>query len=105
MKFDRISLDDACTRDDKRREPVSVVCEVRQGTRPWQKARLEDLSRTGFRIGWLPGASTAHPLRIRIPGIQILSAQIRWKRETAIGCEFAEPLNLYVFEHIVSQMR
>lgn len=105
MKMDRINPDDACTRDDKRRAEISVLCEVRQGTRPWQIAHLEDLSATGFRIGWLPGASQHHPLKIRIPGIQVLSAHIRWKRENAIGCEFTAPLSVYVFEHIVGTAR
>lgn len=105
MKLERISLDEACTRDDKRRETLSVQCEVRQGTRAWQKATLEDLSRTGFRIGWLPGATQHHPLRIRIPGIQLLSATIRWKRESSIGCEFTAPLHEAVFDHIVGQLR
>jgi hypothetical protein len=105
VKHDRISLEDACTRDDKRREAVSLLCEVRQNTRPWQTVRLEDISRTGFRIAWLPGASADHPLRIRIPGIQLLSARICWKRLSAIGCEFAEPLHPAVFEHLLTQLR
>lgn len=80
---------------------VVILCEVRQGTRPWKMARLEDLSPGGFRIAWLPGARAELPLRIRIPGIQLLSARIRWAREGSIGCEFAEPLHVAVFEHIV----
>lgn len=80
---------------------VAILCEVRQGTRPWKVARLEDLSPEGFRIGWLPDARLEVPLRIRIPGIQLLSARVCWLREGAIGCEFAEPLHVAVFEHIV----
>jgi len=41
------------------------------------------------------------PLRVRIPGMQLLSADIRWMRDGAIGCAFAEPLHIAVFEHIV----
>ena len=84
-----------------RRAGVSLICEVRQGVRPWVRVRLEDLSPGGFRIARLPGARTELPLRIRIPGIQLLSAEIRWSREGAVGCEFAEPLHVAVFEHIV----
>lgn len=83
------------------RAGVSLICEVRQGVRPWARVRLEDLSPGGFRIAWLPRARVELPLRIRIPGIQLLSADIRWLREGAVGCEFAEPLHLAVFEHIV----
>ena len=84
-----------------RRAGVSLICEVRQGVRPWVRVRLEDLSPGGFRIARLPGARTELPLRIRIPGIQLLSAEIGWSREGAVGCEFAEPLHVAVFEHIV----
>ena len=79
---------------------VAILCEVRQGTRPWKKARLEDLSPGGFRIAWLPDARAELPLRIRIPGMQLLTARICWARDSAVGCEFAEPLHLAVFEHI-----
>lgn len=80
---------------------VEIVCEVRQGTRPWKAARLEDLSPGGFRIARLPDARAEVPLRIRIPGLQLLSARICWAKDGAVGCEFAEPLHVAVFEHIV----
>ena len=91
-------------RHEPRTERVGIVllCEVRQGTRPWKRARLEDLSPGGFRIAWLPDARPELPLRIRIPGIRLLSARICWTREGgAVGCEFSEPLHVAVFEHIV----
>lgn len=80
---------------------VSILCEVRQGTRPWKQARLEDLSPGGFRIAFLPDARTEVPMRIRIPGLQLLSARICWSRNGAVGCEFDEPLHVAVFDHIV----
>jgi hypothetical protein len=80
---------------------VALVCEVRQGTRPWKKVRLEDLSRGGFRIAWFPEARPELPLRIRIPGMQLLSGRIVWRAENTVGCEFAAPLHVAVFEHIV----
>ncbi|HKR91862.1 PilZ domain-containing protein [Novosphingobium sp.] len=80
---------------------VVILCEVRQGTRPWKMARLEDPSTGGFRIAWLPDARAEVPLRIRIPGIRLLSASICWTRDSAVGCEFAEPLHVAVFDHIV----
>ena len=41
------------------RAALGVTCEVRQGTRAWQRVVLEDLSPTGFRI-----------LRLANPGIR-----------------------------------
>lgn len=91
-------------RQDSQRADVTLLCEVRQGTtRPWVRARLEDLSPKGFRIAWMPHVSENHPLRIRIPGMQPLTAHVRWRRGNALGCEFSDTLHLSVFEHIVRQ--
>ncbi|MCJ2181390.1 PilZ domain-containing protein [Novosphingobium sp. 1949] len=85
------------------RADVALLCEVRQGTRPWKRVQLEDLSVGGFRIAAMPEARREVPLRIRIPGMHLLSARICWQRDGAIGCEFAEPLHVAVFEHIARQ--
>ena len=89
--------------DDQRAPRAGVVlfCEVRQGTRPWVMARLDDLSPGGFRVARLPGARPELPLRIRIPGISLLTAEVRWARDGAVGCAFTQPLHVAVYEHIV----
>ena len=92
-------------RADNRRAEISLVCEVRQGTRPWKTTRLEDISPEGFRMGWLPGFHMDTPLRIRIPGMEVLSAEIRWKEGDFVGCRFTAPLYVAVFDHIVRQSR
>ncbi|MDE8651912.1 PilZ domain-containing protein [Novosphingobium album (ex Liu et al. 2023)] len=105
MKHDRIVGEDGRNTQRRPRIGVALLCEVRQGTRPWKTARLDDLSPGGFRISHMPDARPEVPLRIRIPGIQLLSARICWERDGAIGCEFAEPLHVAVFEHIVKAAR
>ena len=106
MKHDSIRIEDACTRDAGRREALALRCEARQGTREWQTVRLEEISQAGFRIGRLPAAvHLDEPLRIRIPGLQVLTARIRWQDGEVIGCEFARPLHVAVFDHIVRQAR
>ena len=90
------------------REPrakVSLECEVRQGTRPWKKAQLDEISPSGFRMARFPDFSEQLPLRIRIPGLQLLNAHVRWQKGNAVGCEFTAPLHVAVFEHIVRQSR
>ena len=82
------------------RARVELRCEVRQGTRPWKLARLIDLSETGFRVAWLPEYDASKPLRIRIPGIEGLSAKICWHEGREVGCQFDSPLHVAVFEHI-----
>jgi len=32
------------------RAGITLICDVRQGARPWTQVRLEDLSPGGFRI-------------------------------------------------------
>lgn len=103
MENARIPEDQDGTREFTNRTNVALQCEVRQGTRPWKMTRLEDISPAGFRIAWLPGCHKDLPLKIRIPGMQVLTANIRWKKEDAVGCEFAEPLYLAVYEHIAKQ--
>lgn len=90
-------------RGDLHRASVTLLCEIRQGTRPWSVIRLEDISQQGFRVSWFPSCLIDRPLRVRIPGLQILNARIRWHRGKALGCEFVEPLHIAVFEHIVSR--
>jgi hypothetical protein len=105
LKHDRFpSIEEACTRSTDRAE-VILLCEVRQGTAPFAMARLEDISPTGFRIAWLPNCTPAKPLRIKIPGLSLLSADIVWQKGKAVGCAFREPLHVAVFEHIVARAR
>ena len=101
MHHERIGAKERSAMERNGRAGIPLICAVRQGTRPWKPARLEDISQRGFRIAWMPEARIELPLRIRIPGMQLLSADIRWKRENAIGCEFTEPLHVAVLDHIV----
>lgn len=94
----------AVTQQDRvGRAGLILICEVRQGTRPWRTVRLEDLSPQGFRIAWFPEVSPDMHMRIRIPGMQLLTAEIRWRTNATIGCAFSEPLHIAVFEHLLKQ--
>ena len=105
MKHEPIPQTAICSRESAQRAEVTLLCEVRQGFTPWKMARLDDISQSGFRIAWLPGADLAKPLRIRIPGLQMLAAKICWQKGKAVGCAFAEPLHVAVFEHILRAAR
>lgn len=100
---DDLPADLGCTRESGARAPTALICEVRQGARPWKRVQLKDISRAGFRIEWSPSRAQDVPLRIRIPGLQLLSADIRWHQGREVGCAFVEPLHVAVFEHIVRQ--
>ena len=101
MRHESFPNDSRPLRSFAPRAQLSIVCEVRQGTRPWKMARLSDLSETGFKLSWLPAYDRTKPLRIRIPGIEMLSAKICWHEGKQIGCAFASPLHVAVFENIV----
>lgn len=104
MRHESIPVGTACSREEAPRAEITLLCEVRQGLDAWRLVRLEDLSPSGFRIASLPDASEKRPLRIRIPGLQILGATIRWQQDKTVGCEFTEPLHSAVFEHILTQV-
>ena len=91
----------ACSPDTRNRISVSLMCDVRQDGRPWIPVCLEDISPNGFRINLLPGYNPGKPLLVRIPGIQVLTAYVRWQDHGALGCKFSQPLHVAVFEHIV----
>ena len=101
MRHELFPVEGQRVRAGAKRAKLSLLCEVRQGTHPWKLARLTDLSATGFKLAWLPEYDPAKPLRVRIPGIELLSARICWHEGRQIGCEFTSPLHVAVFEHVV----
>ncbi|MBS0256045.1 MAG: PilZ domain-containing protein [Proteobacteria bacterium] len=90
-------------RGQEARAEVTIICEARQGIRPWARVRLEDLSPQGFRIAWFKEADMTQVLRIKIPGLEMLAADVRWRRGDWLGCRFSSPLHEAVFAHIVAQ--
>ncbi|QGN53332.1 PilZ domain-containing protein [Novosphingobium sp. Gsoil 351] len=101
MRHETFTSDSRPLRGAARRAPLSVLCDVRQGSRPWRLARLSDLSERGFKLAWMPDYDISKPLRIRISGIEMLSARICWHEGKQLGCAFATPLHVAVFDHIV----
>jgi len=85
------------------RAPVVLVCELRQGQRAWRTVRLDNLSESGFCTNWQPSFDVNREVWIRIPGLELLRANIRWRRERVMGCEFEARLYAPVFDHIVRQ--
>ena len=101
MRHESFANDSRRLRGVAPRAQLTILCEVRQGMRPWKMARLSDLSETGFKLAWLPEYAPGQPIRIRIPGIQVLNARICWHQGKQIGCAFESPLHVAVFEHLV----
>lgn len=45
------------------------------------------------------------PVFIRLPGIQTLSASIKWADYNDYGCSFASELHPAVLQHLVTKLR
>lgn len=106
MKHERFPAPNECAAAESRggdRVSIDIIAEVKVGFGVWQKSRLNDVSLSGFRIGWLPNGGSGSEVRIRIPGLEPLTALVRWKDTTGMGCEFTRPLSVYVLEHIARQ--
>lgn len=85
------------------RAPVDKVCEIKIGLRNWHQARLKDLTPAGFRLALTDMPAIGTQLKIRLPGMAILDAEVCWARNFEAGCKFSAPLSPYVFEHLLRQ--
>jgi len=79
------------------------TCEIKIGLRNWHQARLMDLTPEGFRLSLTDMPRVGTVLKIRLPGMAMLEAEVCWSREFQAGCKFSAPLSPYVFEHLVKQ--
>ncbi|MCX7676220.1 MAG: PilZ domain-containing protein [Alteraurantiacibacter sp.] len=76
---------------------------VRIAGHNWHMAHLRDLTPEGFRVSLIDMPAVGTELRIRIPGLTILLAEVCWARGFEVGCRFVSPLSPYVFEHLIRQ--
>lgn len=88
---------------DKRssdRVRLSLTGDLRWGTNPWGKVMLEDLSAGGFKARWRPMCPVGTAISVRIAGLSVLRATLRWRNNDYIGCEFDNPLYQPLVDHI-----
>ena len=98
-------FDEAGQRTEGERAEVDLQCDIRVGTRAWRKARIADLTPGGFQVSILDMPPRGTPVFVRIPGLQMLHAQVCWNRVDTAGCQFDQPLSEYVFAHILTLAR
>lgn len=99
-------VDESDRGDQQRRQQRAEIdrqCEIKIGHRNWHLARLRDLTPEGFRLSLTDTPAVGTVLRIRLPGISIMEAEVCWWRDFQAGCKFAQPLSPYVFEHFLKQ--
>ncbi|MEO5707621.1 MAG: PilZ domain-containing protein [Alteraurantiacibacter sp.] len=83
------------------RAEIDKLCEIKIGVRNWHQARLRDLTPEGFRLSLTDMPKVGTVLKIRLPGMAMLDAEVCWARNFEAGCKFTNPLSTYVFEHLV----
>ena len=82
------------------RLPFNLLADLKVGHRDWQRARLTDMSVSGFKLAWLPNANPGSSVWIRVSGLAPLHAVVRRVGNAGIGCEFDHQLSEYVLEHL-----
>ena len=87
---------------EQERATITVRCETRIGMGIWNFAILLDLSTHGFQLVRAPGCVVGAKVKLRIPGMEMLTATVKRMTAENIGCAFDRPLSPYVFEHLVA---
>lgn len=80
----------------RRSERIEVDETTRLRPNEWSslEVRLVDLSAEGFRAECEATILCGSPIRIELPGIGEVEAQVSWRRKGEIGASFREPIDL-----------
>ena len=107
MRYDilRVPLEKLQAERGSERSCVSIKCEIRTERSAWHFALLRDLSSQGFQLEWPASCGASSKVMIRIPGLEMLTAEVRWREGRFAGCEFAKLLSPYVLDHIIATGR
>ncbi|GAA0471460.1 hypothetical protein GCM10009096_10570 [Parasphingorhabdus litoris] len=87
------------------REAVEAEIFIRQSDSQLFRATLSDLSVSGFRMTSYTHLDPKKLVYIRLPGIQTLSATIKWVDYQDYGCAFTNDLHPAVLEHLIKKLR
>lgn len=89
-------------RSNRRSKRVIVDAEIflRQSEIQLFRATLSDLSDSGFRVVCYSRLNPDKPLFIRLPGLPVLSADIRWIENEDYGCQFSKRLRPAVLDNL-----
>lgn len=87
------------------RQDVDAEILLHQSGGKTHRAQLVNLSSTGFKMTSLSGLDPSKPVFIRLPGLPILAANVRWEGFSDFGCEFARPLEAHVIEYLLKKLR
>ena len=83
------------------RGDVAIVGTIRAVGNLKCTIKVVDISTTGYRMECLTYLSDNQVILLTMPGFEPLQARIVWQTEWMYGCEFARPLYIAIYEHIV----
>lgn len=93
--------------DGRRAERLGV--HMQAALRPSGATRFDvdviDMSVIGVGFGTASHLNIGDRVWLTVPGMAGLESYVVWRRGHRYGCEFASPLHVAVFDHIVMQAR
>jgi len=81
-------------------QPMRLRAETRQGITRWFRADICAMSTEGCLLSPIEPIDAGQPLRLRLPGLQPLTARVCAENDGKVECRFAVPLHIAVFEHL-----
>ena len=87
------------------RADVNAEVFLRQSGSTMFPVTILDLSLTGFKMTSRTSLDASKPVFMRMPGLPILSARIRWEGFLDYGCQFITPLQPEVLENLLLRLR
>ena len=104
---DTVSKDNVLSCENRKvaREVLDTEIFIQQSGSKLCRVTLSDISTSGFRMTSKGCLDPLKPIFIRIPGIQSLSATIRWEGFKDYGCQFSRVLTPAVFDNLLSKLK
>ncbi|MBB4640484.1 PilZ domain-containing protein [Rhizorhapis suberifaciens] len=87
------------------RHNLLISVKLRRPGESWFKARLANLSPTGFRVQSFAKLEIDSTIYVMLPGFDGRKAKVVWTREHEAGCQFERPLHPAIFDHVVRMSR
>lgn len=87
------------------REIIETEILIFQSKNKLCRVTLSDISTSGFKMTSKRVLDPKQPVFIRLPGIQSLSANIKWEGFKDYGCQFTRALTPKILDNLVAKLR
>lgn len=84
------------------RKPVTIAAQIRErGSKP-MAVDVIDLSCGGFQIAYHRAFHIGTMLWLKLPGLESLSATVKWSDGIHMGCQFDSPMHEAVLDRVIA---